>query len=155
MDAVKAEVGYKDVQIERMKGVVTDEAKEYKVGYTVMCNSSFVSVKKMPATEVKKEDLTLVVYGNNVTLEQMREFFKLCRTPVNYPLLEARVDGEKKAAAHAGFAQQERRHGPRQGQRPEVPPRRLHVGRLLIHQPGGRKVQRSSQFAAFELISVG
>ena len=82
MEALKLETEYKEIKIERLRGTFTEEGKEYTVGYTIQCNSSFILARKLALPKIEKESLIFTIYGNNITVEQMREFFKLCRTPV-------------------------------------------------------------------------
>ena len=75
------EAELKEIQIERMRGTFTEEGKEYEVAYSVNCNRTFVMIKKLPS-KVEKENLKIALYGHNISEDEMREFFKLCRSPV-------------------------------------------------------------------------
>lgn len=82
MEGIRAETEGRAMTVERMKGVFTEEGKEYKSNYSVRCNCTFATVKKLPDPEVDKEKLAFELYASNVELEQLRELMKLCRTQV-------------------------------------------------------------------------
>ena len=82
MGEIKAEAENRDMFIERAKGTFTEEGKEYTSNYSLICNSSFINIKKLPQSAIEKEKLVFDIYGNNIGIDQMRELMKLCRTQV-------------------------------------------------------------------------
>eukprot|EP00826_Nyctotherus_ovalis_P048172 TRINITY_DN5643_c0_g4_i1.p1 TRINITY_DN5643_c0_g4~~TRINITY_DN5643_c0_g4_i1.p1 ORF type:complete len:515 (-),score=80.86 TRINITY_DN5643_c0_g4_i1:137-1681(-) len=102
MEGIRAETEGRAMTIERMKGVFTEEGKEYKSNYSVRCNSTFATFKKLPEGEIDKEKLVLELYANNVELEQLRELMKLCRTQVcclRYLIVSGKEGTEDERAA--------------------------------------------------------
>jgi len=86
MEAIKAETENRAMTIERMKGLFTEEGKEFIINYTLCCNSTFITMRKSPETNIEKDKLVLELYGNNVDIEQVRELMMLCRTQVLFIL---------------------------------------------------------------------
>lgn len=82
MEPIKLETEYKDLQIERMEGIFTEEGHEFAVAYTMKGNSSFVITKKQNIQKIEKEKLGFKIFGNNIIIEEIRELFKRCRSPV-------------------------------------------------------------------------
>jgi hypothetical protein len=82
MEAIRAETENKAMTIEKMKGLFTEEGKEFTSNYNLRSNSTFITMRKSPEANVDKGKLVLELYGNNVGMEQVRELMMLCRTQV-------------------------------------------------------------------------
>ena len=84
MESIKAATEHKAMIIERMKGLFTEEGKDYESNYTFRCNSKSFTIKKAEESKMEKEKFIVEFYGDNIKLEELREFMKLCRTQVRF-----------------------------------------------------------------------
>jgi len=82
MEIIKAETELKEMKIERIKGLFTEESKEFGSNLNVIGNCDLLNVKKLPNAKIEKEKFVIQIFGKNIDIEQIRILLKLCRSQV-------------------------------------------------------------------------